>query len=270
MRRSLSNKRHELKAFLKGLSETYSDRKFLRDDPIYYVHQYKDPADQEIAALISASLAFGNVKAVQASVQKILGLMGASPRAYILSFNPQTEAGRYGDFVHRWVRGGDIVLLMAWLNGVLKKHKSLKALFLKHHHREDKDIKPMLEKVTAGILEDLPPLLHARAASRGFRYFFPSPKDGSPCKRLNMFLRWVVRPKDGFDLGLWPEIPASKLIIPLDTHIFQFALRHKLSAYKNPRWEMAVEVTEFLKELSPEDPVRYDFPICHHGMTVGW
>ncbi len=270
MRRSLSNKRHELKLFLTELSETYADRKYLSDDPIYYVHQYADPADQEIAALISASLAFGNVKAVQASVQKILGLMGKSPRGYVAAFDAKIEAPRYEGFVHRWVRGGDVVLLMAWLRGVLKKHRSLKALFLKHYDPADSDVRPMLEKVTAGILDDLPPLLHARAASRGFRYFFPSPKDGSPCKRLNMFLRWVVRPKDGFDLGLWPEIAASKLIIPLDTHIFQFAVRHKLSAYKNPRWDMAMDVTKFLKELSPEDPVRFDFPICHHGMTVGW
>jgi uncharacterized protein (TIGR02757 family) len=124
----------------------------------------------------------------------------------------------------------------------------------------------MLERFSDDVFAGL----HKPGLSRGFRYFFPSPADGSPCKRLCMFLRWLVRPADGIDLGLWPEIPAAKLVVPLDTHVWGFARRFRLTPYKNPRWESALHVTEFLREIEPSDPVRFDFPICHYGMEAGW
>lgn len=270
MKRRLSNRQTELLTLLPELLKRYRDRNFLETDPVFYVHQYPDEADREIVALISALLAFGNVKAVRASVGKVLNLMGSRPREFVLSFDPDRESSRFAGAGHRWVRGSDLALLCLWLREALKSRGSLKNCFLEHYQDADADVGPMLDRFSKKVLDYLPPLTRSRAGSRGFRYFFPSPQDGSPCKRLNMFLRWMVRPPDGIDLGLWPEIPASKLLIPLDVHVYRFARRYRLSPYKNPRWEVSSQVTEFLKILSPEDPVQFDFPICHHGMEVGW
>lgn len=270
MTKRLSNQQTSLLTLLPELLERYEDRRFLETDPVFYVHQYKDPADQEIVALVSALLAFGNVKAIQASVGKVLALMGPSPRAFIDSFDPEREAPRFGGVGHRWVRGADLVLLCLWLREALKAHGSLKNSFLENYKDDDPDVGPMLDRFSQKVLDYLPPPARSRAGSRGFRYFFPSPRDGSPCKRLNMFLRWMVRPQDGIDLGLWPEIPPSKLLIPLDIHVYRFARRFRLSPYKTARWEVSSQVTDFLKLLSKEDPVKFDFPICHHGMEVGW
>lgn len=217
----------------------------LKNDPVYFVHQYKNPQEQERVALISALLAFGNVKTILASVEKILA----------------------GDFTkgHRWVKSRDLKLLFGILEKIIRQHGSIKNFFLKGFDPQATDVSEALHSFSERIK-----ILAGKNRGRSFDFLFPSPKDGSPCKRLNMFLRWMVRPADGIDLGLWPEIPTSKLIVPLDTHIYQFARRFKLSRRKNPCWQMAVDVTQFLKTIDPKDPVKYDFAICHYGMEYGW
>lgn len=232
------------------------DKKYLKDDPIYFVHQYQDPRDQEVAGLICALLAFGNAKSIQNSTGKILKILGVRPYQTILNFDPKKYS--FDHLGHRWIRGADIKKLSLALKKVLKKYDSIKNLFLKGYKPFDPNISNALH-------------LFSQEMKDNTHYFlFPSPQDGSPCKRLNMFLRWMVRPKDEIDLGLWKEIPTSKLIVPLDTHIYQFARRFQISRYKNPNWKMAVEVTQFLKTLDPEDPIKFDFAICHYGMIRGW
>jgi len=270
MKRRLSNDQKKLLTLLPELLKRYGDRRFLEGDPVSYVHQYREPGDQEMAAIISALLAFGNVKSVKASVGKVLAVMGMHPRAYVLGFDAEREEVKFRGVGHRWVRGDDLLLLTLWLQQVLKRHGSLKNCFLEDYRDSDPDVGPMLNRFSSKVLSYLPPLAQGRAGSLGFRYFFPAPRGGSPCKRMNMFLRWMVRPRDGIDLGLWPEIPPSKLVIPLDVHVHRFARKYRLSPFKNPRWEVATQVTEFLRLLSEEDPVKFDFPICHHGMAVGW
>ena len=246
-----------LKPFLKKLHQRY-DKKYLGNDPICFVHNYFDPKDQEIVGLISALMSFGNAKSIQISVKKVLNLLGKHPYQTLLEsdFKKQDEA--FKTLGHRWIRGSDIKDLLLVLKKALKKFGSIKNLFLEGYNRADPDISNALT-------------IFSQAMKKKTHYFlFPSPQDGSPCKRLNMFLRWMVRPTDGIDLGLWKEIPTSKLIVPLDTHIFQFARRYKISRYKNPNWKIAVEVTQFLKTLDANDPVKFDFAICHYGMEKGW
>jgi uncharacterized protein (TIGR02757 family) len=261
----ISTFKKEASRHLRRLAGRYDNRS-LREDPVWYVHQHRDSADREIVALLSALLSFGNVKSIHASIAKILEITGPSPAAFARGFDAEALAPRFARLGHRWVRGADLARLFDLLKYLLIRHGSLQEAFLSHHRPSDPHIGPMLERFS----EDVFSRLHKPGLSRGFRYFFPSPADGSPCKRLCMFLRWMVRPADGIDLGLWPEIPVSKLVIPLDTHVYRFARRFRLSPYKTPRWEVALHVTEFLKTLDPEDPVRFDFPICHYGMDVGW
>lgn len=237
----------------------------LKEDPVWYVHQYKDPHDREIVGLLSALLAFGQVKSIHASVKKVLDILGASPYQTILSFDPKAilKPSLTG---HRWVRKEDLFLLFSILRRVLEKNGSLKNLFLKGYSAREDHIEKALNHFVGVLLKEEKESLKRR----GFRFLLSSPRDGSPCKRLNMFLRWMVRPADGIDLGLWPEVSPSKLIIPLDTHIHQFAKKYRLSRYKNPNWKMACDVTRFLKTIDPKDPVKYDFAVCHYGMDVGW
>lgn len=262
----LSNKRKdEAMRLVREIAVQYG-RSALETDPVRYVHRYESREDREIVALLSALLAFGNVKSIHASIAKVLEIVGPSPSAFVRGFKAEAKEAAFKKLGHRWVRGADLLRLFDLFKSLTIRFGSIREAFLSHHHPTDPHIGPMLER----FADDVFAKLHKPGLSRGFRYFFPSPADGSPCKRLCMFLRWMVRPADGIDLGLWPEVPPSKLVIPLDTHVWQFARRFRLTPYKNPRWESSLQVTEFLKEIDPSDPVRFDFPICHHGMEVGW
>jgi uncharacterized protein (TIGR02757 family) len=266
MGKKVSNqRREEIRVLLHCLCRDY-DRKFIPEDPVSLVHTYQDPRDQEIVGLIASLLAFGNAKAIRGSVAKILKLMGERPSQFIAAWTPDRHVKGFESLGHRWVRGADLLLLIDLLKGFLDRHGSLKETFLVHYREDDADIGPILTRFSREVRRRV----GQKGAGRGFRYFFPSPQDGSPCKRLNMFLRWMVRPADGIDLGLWPEISPSKLVIPMDTHVYRFARRFRLGSVRSPTWRLAREVTDFLKELDPKDPVKYDFPICHFGMREGW
>lgn len=266
MKRVVSNSlRRKTAEIVKDLFGRY-DRRFLPEDPVFFVHQYQDPRDREIVGLISALLAFGNVKAIHGSVRKVLEILGPRPLEFVVSFDSERQRQRFERVGHRWVRGGDLHLLLVVLKRILDRYSSVKDCFFEDYDERDADIAPMLGRFSRRVKQ----WAASKNLTRGFRYFFPSPEDGSPCKRLNMFLRWMVRPKDGIDLGLWTEIPASKLVIPLDIHVFRFSQKFSLSRYKTPRWEVAKDVTQFLKTIDPEDPVKYDFAICHYGMEKGW
>lgn len=102
-------------------------------------------------------------------------------------------------------------------------------------------------------------------ARAGVCYFFPRPSAGSACKRLNLFLRWMIR-RDEVDLGVWTSIPASKLVVPLDTHIIRLGKCLRLTRFTSPGWRMAADITTSLRTLDPSDPVRFDFSLCHVGM----
>ena len=246
------------------MKEKYSQS--IESDPIYWVHQYSRPEDQELVAFISASLAFGQVKSIQQSVGKILKLLGPSPHQTLLNFEKKFSEKDFKELGHRWVRGRDLWCLCFMLQNILREKGRFKKYFFDFFKEEDLTIAPLLTCFS----EDMKSRIPRPHRSRGVNYFFPSPADGSPCKRLNMFLRWMVRPNDGVDLGLWPELGTQRLIIPLDTHLYQFAKKFKISCFKNTSWKMAEELTGFLRQINPADPVSLDYLICHYGMEKGW
>jgi uncharacterized protein (TIGR02757 family) len=238
-------------------------------DPIERVRVYPDPADREIAGFIAAGLAFGRVASILASLDRVLGAMGPSPAAFVRAFDPGRDAARLAGFVHRWTRGRDIAALVVILRRMLDEAGSLEAFFLRGDDPAAPDIQPGLESFCArarGV--DLRPVYgrHAPQPRPGAHAFFPLPSAGSACKRLNLFLRWMVR-LDGVDLGVWTRVSPARLVIPLDVHVVRVGQCLGLTRYRAPGWRMAASITESLRHIDPGDPVRYDFALCHLGMS---
>ena len=171
-------------------------------DPIQIVRRYADVADREIVAFVAAGLAFGRVASVMASIEAVCAVLGPSPSAFVRAFDPARDGTRLKPFVHRWVRGRDVVHLLATLRDMMRDHGSIERCFAAGYDASD---------------EDLAPAIEAFSARAGKSYFFAKPSSGSACKRMNLFLRWMVR-SDAVDPGGWTRIPASKLLVPLDTH----------------------------------------------------
>ena len=260
---STHNNRARLRPLLDDLYKKYS-LSYLESDPVYFPHQYKDPLDIEIVGLISSALAYGKVDLFKPKIACILGVMGKSPSAYIRTFDPAGEK-RFDSFVYRFNRGADITHLLSVIHLIIKDSGSIKGFFLKGYMTGDPDIERALSSFVNRVLEmDCMEAFPDGRLSDGFRHLFPTPGKGG-CKRLNMYLRWMVR-KDSIDFGLWKEIPSSKLIMPIDTHVARLSRYLGLSKRKSVDWKMAKEVTESLKILDPMDPVKYDFALSRLGI----
>jgi uncharacterized protein (TIGR02757 family) len=235
-------------------------------DPIELVRPYTSGPDREVAGFIAAGLAFGNVVAVMASVRAVLGRMGPSPAAFVRQFEPRRDAARFDGFVHRWTRDRDIVALLYVLRQMIDRRGSIERFFAEGDDVETPDVASALESFSSRALAmDLKPVYGARRPRPGVAYFFARPSSGGACKRLNLYLRWMVR-RDEVDLGVWTRVPPSRLIVPLDTHIIRLGQCLRLTRYRSPGWRMATDITAALRKLDPSDPVRFDFSICHVGM----
>ncbi len=258
-----------LKARLDELAASFTPDR-IAPDPLEFPRAYADPADREIAAFVAAGLAFGNVKAIKASVAGALRRMGPSPAAFVRGFDPTRDAAAFDGFYHRWLRGESLAALCLVLRRLIDTHGALEDAFLAGDDPRSETVKPGLAAFSAAALAVDPRPIHAGAhripPGAGLRSFFPSPADGSACKRLNLFLRWVVRPDDGIDLGLWRRVSPGRLVIPLDRHVGRIAGYIGLTTRRSDNWLKAVEITARLRCLDPADPVRYDFAICRLGI----
>jgi uncharacterized protein (TIGR02757 family) len=235
-------------------------------DPIWTVRRFADPADQEVVAFIAAALAFGRVQSVLQTVDAVLDVMGASPAAFLRAYTP-AEAGRFDTLGHRWIRSRDLAALAWQLHQMLRDHGSIEAFFAEAgRHAGDDTVEAGLESFSRRAMAlDLSAIYGRARPVPGVGYFFSRPSSGGACKRLNLFLRWMVR-RDAVDLGLWSVVTPAQLIVPLDTHIIRVGRCLGLTRRVSPGWKMAVDITATLRQLAPEDPVRYDFSMCHIGM----
>jgi uncharacterized protein (TIGR02757 family) len=235
-------------------------------DPIHIVRRFEDPADREVVGFCSAALAFGRVASVLQSIERLLVLMGPSPARFIREFEPRRQGAAFKGLVHRWTRGEDLVALIIVLQEMLKQG-SIEEFFVEGYDPAAPDLAGALESFSERALSiDQTDAYGDRRCHPGVAYFFPRPSSGSGCKRLNLFLRWMVR-RDVVDFGLWTKVPAAKLIIPLDTHVIRVGRCLRLTRYTSPGWKMAADITESLRTLDPHDPVKYDFSLCHIGMA---
>ena len=235
-------------------------------DPVHLVRRYADPADQEIAGFCAAGLAFGRVASVLSSVESLLFAMGPSPAAFVRQFDPRRSHRAIRILRHRWIGGRDLVALLVVLRHMVDTAGSIEHFFLTGYRPEAEDIGSALDDFCTrarGI--DVGGVYRGAATRQGVGYFFPRPSDGSACKRLNLYLRWMVR-RDHIDFGTWSRVDRSKLVVPLDTHVIRVGQCLKLTSYRTPGWPMAREITQTLRRLDPDDPVKYDFLLCHVGM----
>ncbi len=238
------------------------DKSKLEPDPLQFPHLFKDENNIEVIAFIASVFAYGNVKQINNSLQKFLIISNNKPYFFIQNFR-SNKIKKDVDFIHRFYSSEDIVQLFYLLNLALNEFNSLKKLFLSGYSRDDMNTKNAIANFSNYFLTTAKS--EFGQLSRGLKFMFPLPEKGSACKRMNLFLRWMVR-KDELDFGLWREIPTSKLIIPVDTHVARICKQLKLTKRKNVNWKMAEEITNNLKKFDPIDPVKYDFAICHIGM----
>jgi uncharacterized protein (TIGR02757 family) len=236
-------------------------------DPVHIVRRFGARDDREIVGFCAAALAFGRVASVLQSIEALLQVMGPEPAEFVRRFAPERHARRLQPLVHRWIRGRDLVALLLILQRMLRESGSIEAFFIAGDDPSTPDIGPALDAFSSRALQgDLRAAYGARMPPRpGVCYFFPRPSAGSACKRLNLFLRWMVR-RDAIDLGVWTRLSPARLIVPLDTHVIRVGRCLRLTRYVSPGWKMAAEITASLRHLEPADPVRYDFSLCHVGM----
>lgn len=242
----------------------------LSHDPIEFPYRYKNSLDVESAGFIASRFAYGRVELFKSVIEKILSVMGKSPHEFLLEFNPKKHAKLFHGISYRFNKESDILSLIYVMSRILKKHGSIQALFKKFYKGKDPNIGNALSGFVDCVLEtDLPAInkaLNNQQNKNGFLQFFPSPENGSACKRFNLFLRWMVRDRD-IDFGIWKGIPMNKLVIPLDTHIAKISRCLGFAKRKSADWKTAVEITNALKKLDPVDPLKYDFAMCHYGIS---
>ncbi|HOI29960.1 MAG TPA: TIGR02757 family protein [Melioribacteraceae bacterium] len=238
------------------------DRSRISPDPLEFPHRYNNPSDIEISGLISSVFAYGNIKQIISILEKLNAIMSGSPYSFVLNYDKNLGCSFFNLLKHRFYSGDDISRLFLALNNIYNKYESLESFFMAGHTGDSIDIKERLS-VFSGNMTGI--MSKGKSVSYGIRFMFPDPMKGSGCKRVNLFLRWMVR-KDDLDFGIWKRIPASKLIIPVDTHVARICQKLKLTGKKNISWLMAEEITGKLSKFDPDDPVKYDFAICHIGM----
>jgi uncharacterized protein (TIGR02757 family) len=235
-------------------------------DPIQIVRRYDRPEDREVAGFCAAALAFGRVQSVLHSIEGLFAVMGASPAAYVRGFEPVRDRRALDHLVHRWTRGIDLAALVWILRQMLDSHGSLEAYFVDGADPEAETVEAALDAFSRRACTlDRTAVYGRTVRTPGVGYFFARPSSGGACKRLNLFLRWMVR-KDAVDLGVWTKVRPAQLIVPLDTHVIRLGKCLRLTRYASPGWRMAADLTASLRALDPIDPVRYDFSLCHIGM----
>lgn len=245
------------KSFLEDLYKKYN-RLNSADDPIWSIIHHKKDLDKEILAFIAAQYAFGNIPQINSTLSKIITLLNPSPLEKILDDDYLNYLKKNIDIKHRFLFHSEFAGLLKTLQTVYLKFGSLKNLFLMNYNPADNNLKNSISTFSDYLRKIHK--THSKTPSRKLKFLYPSPQSGSACKRLNLFLRWMVR-KDYIDLGLWKEIKTSQLVIPLDIHIYRVAKYFNLTSRKNPSWNMAVEITENLKKFDVNDPVKYDFAL---------
>jgi uncharacterized protein (TIGR02757 family) len=244
-----------LKVALEGLYQRYARPAFIPPDPLQFVHLYADPLDREVVGLIASCLAYGNVRQILRSVRSVLGQMGPSPAAFVRRTDAKGLEGTFADFKHRFTTGAELSALLTHVRTVLATYGSLAECFLHGRRRE-----------SSAQVQSATSFVSSLAGGTDPRRWslLSSPAHGSACKRLHLFLRWMVR-CDSVDPGGWP-LSAKSLTVPLDTHMHRVALALGLTSRKQADRRAAEEVTEAFRRIAPEDPVRYDFALTRPGI----
>jgi uncharacterized protein (TIGR02757 family) len=254
----------DVKYALDRLYRRHNRRELVRPDPLQFVYNYSAPADMEISAFLASALAYGRVRQIEKSLMNLFECIGDSPFDFVVNFD-RKKRRTVTDFRHRFTSGEDISDLLTLLRIVLERYGSIEKCFVLDYNPSDRTIVPALSGF-CGRLLSMHAAGHDGQIPRGLKYLLAGPAGGSACKRLNLFLRWVVR-DDAVDTGLWKSIEPAKLIVPVDVHMGRLCRILGLYSQKTISLSAAVAITESFAEIEPADPVKYDFALSRIGIV---
>ncbi len=254
-------KRRDVQPFLDDLVARFHRTEHRHLDPVDLVHNFSRRADIEIAAFIASALAYGRAAQVRASVSRVFDALGPDLHGALVEFDP-ARSPLPANFVHRFTARDDMTEFLTRTARLVREFGGLEAAF-RDGDRADEPIDAAMTRFVARFRE-------GEAVRPNVRYLLPDPADGSACKRFSLFLRWMVRDADGIDFGLWRGVGASRLVMPLDTHVARISRRLGLLRRASDDRLAAIEVTDALRRFAPNDPLRYDFAITHIGISGLW
>lgn len=243
------------KAALDELYDHFNRREYVHPDPVEFLHEYDDPRDREVVGIVASSLAYGRVRQILGSVGEALRRMGASPADFVRSSSPGGIRSVFEGFKHRFTTGYEVASMLIGVKRMLERHGSLEECFAFFRKNADETVLPAL---CAFVGE-----LNGSSGSRSM--FLPSPARGSACKRFNLFLRWMIR-RDEVDPGIWTAVPASQLVVPVDTHMHRIGRALGFTERNGADLKTALEITDAFRTICPSDPVRYDFALTRIGI----
>jgi uncharacterized protein (TIGR02757 family) len=249
----------KLKEQLDQAVEKFNRPQFVENDPILIPHRFSRLQDIEIIGFWTSMLAWGNRKTIINSANRLIDLMDGAPYDFMMN-HEEKDRIKFADFKHRTFQYTDTLYFLTFFQDFYSKNKSLETGFSQFIKPDDANVENGLKGFHELFfsLEDAPKRTRKHVAT---------PIRKSTCKRLNMFLRWMVRPNDtGVDLGLWNNIKTNQLLMPLDVHVDRIARRFNLIERKQTDWKTVLELTNALKEFDPNDPVKYDFALFGIGI----
>jgi uncharacterized protein (TIGR02757 family) len=254
--------------FMESIFRRYHTPDYLGSDPLVTVRRFSDRDDREIAALFAALLAYGNVKQINASLDRLFAAMDHRPGKFVRGFDFAEAKEALHGFKHRFADENDI-LCLCWLLHQAIAVRPLEEGFRLGMVEEDVDLAAAAGRFVDYLQSfDFAPYFDRTAmlARSSFKHLMPRADKGSACKRIHLFLRWMVRPDDGIDLGLWSNISPGLLLVPVDTHILRLSQNLGFSKRQTASLEFARDVTRALRGVDPDDPARFDFSLCRLGI----
>lgn len=260
----LSSKLNEKKAkwlisILEKAHLDFLEKNEVAHDALAPALKYHNKEDKEFAAFICSILAYGRIAQIKKSIEKILEPMGTSPVHFLVESKDKDLNTITKDWKHRFNTHKDILIMLKVLRSVYSKHRSLENWLSPQKYKDGIDLN---KAIYDQFLKELSVFSKVQ---KSFFFFIPNPYLNGASKRMNLFFKWMVRDEEP-DLGLWKSFDKSKLIIPLDTHIHKQALSLGFTKRRAGDLRTAIEVTEALKKLTPTDPTKYDFALCHLGV----
>lgn len=246
----------QLKVYLDKQVELFNQPDFIPLDPISIPHQFNRKQDIEISGLIAAVFAWGNRLTIRNKSLEFLGMMDGAPYEFLIN-HKESDLKPFDQFRHRTFQPLDALYFIDFLTRHYKENESLEELFLSN------------SGIETGLVQFHTRFFAASYAPNRTRKHIPDPRRGSTCKRLNMFLRWMVRKDNkGVDFGIWKKINQADLICPIDVHVGKVSRELGLLKRKQTDWRAAIELTENLRKLDPNDPVKYDFALFGLGVNA--
>ena len=237
-------------------------------DPVSLPHRYGDPRDIEVAGLLAASLAYGRADLFLPRIARLLAGMGPSPAAFVRALDLAGARALLSGFVYRFNVAADLAVLLLGMGRMLARRGSLEAGFVSALEESGGELHGALGAFVRELRNvDLRAVERALGKARGLDHLLPAQLGTGAAKRLQLFLRWMVRGPDDVDFGVWTRVAPSTLLIPLDTHVARLAWRLGLVRRRTMGWAAAEDITRNLAVVDPVDPVRFDFVLCHHGMS---